>query len=96
MANSQHERSELDPAVRHGRSILSLVDEPRLGTAPPGAVWFTVCGRCVRTKVRDRWIHASDALELIGGNELQLTLGICPSCSDHAAAKAERRSHEES
>jgi len=45
VADSQHESSDLDQAVRHGRSILSLADEPPAG-APPGAVWFTVCAWC--------------------------------------------------
>jgi hypothetical protein len=45
VADSQHERSDLDHAVRHGRSILSLADEPRTG-ALPGAVGFNVCAWC--------------------------------------------------
>lgn len=78
MAFRQPERSELDPAA----------DAHPAGTS--GAVWLTVCAWCARMRVRDEWINALHTLEVMAAGDAQLTHGICPSCFDATAAKAER------
>jgi hypothetical protein len=80
VASPQPERSEFDPTAGN-QPAPSLADAH--AKAPSGAVWLTICAWCNCVRVRDRWIGAGQAMELIGsrpGREVQFTHGICPSC----------------
>jgi hypothetical protein len=89
VAYIQPEQSEHDFADST-RQPVPLTDDHH-GAASPSAVWFTICAWCARMKVGDQWIDVEDALEMIGrADDLRLTHGICASCFDETAARADR------
>jgi NMD protein affecting ribosome stability and mRNA decay len=67
-----------------------LTDD-RHNDGSPSAVWFTICAWCARMKLGGRWIDVEPALELLGTvDDLRLTHGICTSCFEETATRADR------
>ena len=65
------------------------------GDGSPSAVWFTICAWCARMQVGGRWIDVEPALELLGRvDDLRLTHGICPSCFEETATRADHERRE--
>jgi hypothetical protein len=68
-------------------------DDQHLTDAVAGRVWLTCCAWCTRVKVRETWVEAGFALELISASgtcDPGLTHGICPACFREVSARAAR------
>jgi hypothetical protein len=93
VAQPQPDYSEDDSIVGGIAPIPSLGGALPAGS-PPGVVWLTMCAWCGRLKVRDRWVAAPpapDLIDLSGTRKHPVTHGICPTCFDQTTAKADRQ-----
>ena len=89
MACIQPDDSEYDLA--DNTPMPAPLAEDRHSDGSPSAVWFTICAWCARMKVGERWIDIEPALEMMGRvDDLRLTHGICASCFEETARKADR------